>query len=61
MENKCFSLSPPVFSLRLRILKSCEFVQITKLKATMHAMSNPQGLYFVEGVQVLFVGLFDIR
>ena len=26
--------------------------QITRLKATIHAIANPQGLYFVEGVQV---------
>jgi hypothetical protein len=26
--------------------------QITRLKATIHALANPQGLYFVEGVQV---------
>jgi hypothetical protein len=43
----------------LQLLTTCEVhlgarphVQITRLKATVHAMANPQGLYFVEGVQL---------
>ena len=45
--------------LMLQLLTTCEVhlgarprVQITRLKATVHAMANPQGLYFVEGVQL---------
>jgi hypothetical protein len=45
--------------LMLQLLTICEVhlgarprVQITRLKATVYAIANPQGLYFVEGVQL---------
>ena len=36
----------------LRVKLALAQAEITKLKAAIHSMANPQGLYFVEGVQL---------